>query len=159
MKVFIFGFLCLIPCVSFAIENIELQALFGKKAVLMIDGVRRIVAVGNKSPEGVKLISVNSSGVILEVNEIEKAYKIGSAVSLTFAKPEQVEEKIFANANGMFLRTGTINGRTVKFLIDTGATTIAMNKKQAKRLGIKYRLEGKSSGASTASGYVKAFEV
>ena len=58
----------------------------------------------------------------------------------------------------MFLRNGTINGRSVKFLVDTGATSVAMNSSQAKRLGIRYRLEGKPSTVSTASGFVKAYE-
>ena len=47
----------------------------------------------------------------------------------------------------------------MKFLVDTGATSIAMNTSQAKRLGIRYRLKGKKSTVSTASGFVKAYGV
>jgi len=158
-KNIIVTFLCLTASVSYAVESVEVQALFSKKVVVLIDGVRRTLSVGKPSPEGVKLISASSTGAKLEVNGEVKDYQLGSSVSLTYVQVESLEERVFANDRGMFLRTGTINGQTVKFLIDTGATTVAMNKKQAKRLGVKYRLEGKESGASTASGYVKAYEV
>lgn len=158
-KTILFLLLCLTVNISYAVDSVEVQALFSKKVVVSIDGKRRILSVGKISPEGVKVIAVNSKGAKLKVDGVIKEYQLGSTVSLSYAKPEQFEEKVFADDRGMFLRTGTINGQTVKFLIDTGATTIAMNKKQAKRLGVKFRLEGKESGASTASGFVKAYEV
>ena len=78
---------------------------------------------------------------------------------MNYAEPENIEERIFADDRGMFIRSGTINGRSVDFLVDTGATSIAMNASQAKWLGIRYRLKGKESTVSTASGFVKAYEV
>jgi aspartyl protease family protein len=150
--------LCL-SSVSQAVSSVEVQALLGKKVVVQIDGVRRTLSIAKPSPEGVELISTNSDGATLKVNGKVKDYLLGSSVSMNYAKPENIEEKVFADDRGMFLRNGTINGRSVKFLVDTGATSIAMNSSQAKRLGIHYRLEGKPSTVSTASGFVKAYEV
>jgi len=59
----------------------------------------------------------------------------------------------------MFLSVGSINGQSVRFLVDTGATTIAMNTSQAKRLGVPYEMEGQAATVSTASGFVKAYRV
>ena len=142
-----------------AVNRIDVQALLGKKAVVMLDGVRRTLTIGKPSPEGVALIAVNKDGAKLEVDGEIKDYVLGSSVSMNFTLPEEIEEKVFADSRGMFLRTGTINGQSVKFLVDTGATSVAMNTSQAKRLGIQYRINGKASTVSTASGFVKAYNV
>ena len=144
---------------SHAVESVEVQALLGKKAVVQIDGVRRTLSIGKPSPEGVVLISVSKNGTKLKVDGEVKDYVLGTSVSMNYAVPESLEEKVFADDRGMFLQTGTINGRSVEFLVDTGATSIAMNTTQAKRLGIRYRIDGKASSVSTASGFVKAYEV
>jgi len=142
-----------------AVEQIAVQALFGNKAMLMIDGERHTLCVGQISPQGVNLISANTTAAVLEIAAVQTSSQPGSAVSLSFTKREAVAETVYANRRGMFESVGTINGQTVDFLLDTGATLIAMNTRQAKRLGIDYRMVGKPAGASTASGYVKGYKV
>ena len=142
-----------------AVQGIEVQALFSGKAVLQIDGQRRILAVGQTSPEGVKLLKADSKQATLEIDGKSKDYKLGSAVSLNFKKQESVEEQVFANERGMFLSVGSINGQTVRFLVDTGATTIAMNTSQAKKLGVQYRVNGEKTRVSTASSFVNGYVV
>ena len=70
-----------------------------------------------------------------------------------------LQEKLYANERGMFLTVGSINGQSVRFLVDTGATSVAMNKAQAKKLGVRYRIEGEPATASTASGFVRSYRV
>jgi clan AA aspartic protease (TIGR02281 family) len=41
-----------------------------------------------------------------------------------------------ADGNGHFLTTGNINGTTVRFLVDTGATMISLGAGDARRIGI-----------------------
>ena len=144
---------------AFAIAQIEVQALFGGKAIVMIDGQRRMLSIGDTSPEGVKLVNADSKHAVLEVDGTTKSYRPGGAISLSYAKPEMREEKIFADDRGMFNSIGTINGRTVRFLVDTGATTVAMNKTQARNLGIDYRMKGERIVVSTASDHVKGYRV
>ena len=144
-----------------AVENIEVQGLFSNKAVISIDGKRHILAVGKLSPEGVKLVSVNSSGAILEIDGKQKQYNLGdsSSISTTFDQRDKQQEKIYVNSAGMYMTYGNINGRSVQFLVDTGASAIAMNTDQAKHLGIRYDKYGVPAGVSTASGYADAFKV
>ncbi len=142
-----------------AVTRIEVQALFGGKAIVMIDGQRRTLSIGQVSPEGVKLIDADSKQAVLAVDGESKVYKPGGAISLSYAKPEHHEEKIYADERGMFHSVGTINGRTVRFLLDTGATTVAMNKSQAKQLGVDYRMNGERVVISTASDNVKGYRV
>ena len=142
-----------------AASRIEVQALFGGKAMLMIDGQRRTLSIGETSPEGVKLVNADSKHAVLEVDGNKKSYKPGGAISLSYAKPEHLEEMVYADDRGMFRSVGTINGRTVRFLLDTGATTVAMNKSQAKNLGVDYRMKGERIVVSTASENVKGYRV
>ena len=139
--------------------RIEVQALFGGKAMLMIDGQRRTLSIGETSPEGVKLVNADSKHAVLEVDGNTKSYKPGGAISLSYAKPEHLEEMVYADDRGMFRSVGTINGRTVRFLLDTGATTVAMNKSQARQLGVDYRMKGERIVVSTASQNVKGYRV
>jgi aspartyl protease family protein len=142
-----------------AVPQIEVQALFGGKAVVMIDGQRRTLSIGQTSPEGIKLIDADTKQAVLEVDGKSKTYKPGGAISLSYARPEHHEEKIYADDRGMFRTVGTINGRTVRFLLDTGATTVAMNKSQARQLGVDYRMNGEHVVISTASDHVKGYRV
>ena len=142
-----------------AASRIEVQALFGGKAMLMIDGQRRTLSIGETSPEGVKLVNADSKHAVLEVDGNTKSYKPGGAISLSYAKPEHLEEMVYADDRGMFRSVGTINGRTVRFLLDTGATTVAMNKSQARQLGVDYRMKGERIVVSTASANVKGYRV
>jgi aspartyl protease family protein len=140
-----------------AVEKIEVQALFSNKTVLLIDGKRHILTVNEASPEGVRVVSANSKGAVLEVNGQQKQYNLGSTVSTVYAKPSLYRETIYKNDGGMYMTVGNINGRTVKFLVDTGASAISMNTSQAKQLGVRYKREGKPASVSTASGYANAW--
>ena len=142
-----------------AIETLTLQGLSASKAVMMIDGKLRVIATGKTSPEGVKVIAVDGNGAVLEVAGEQQRYILNNSVSFNFKKIENRTEKIFKDRGGMYRTVGSINGYPVKFLVDTGATSVAMNTTQAKRLGIRYREIGTPSGVSTASGYEKAYQV
>ena len=147
-----------VPGVS-AQPQIEVQALFGGKAIVMIDGQRRTLSIGQTSPEGVKLVDADSKQAVLEIGGQVNTYKPGGAISLSYAKPKHLEETVYADDRGMFRSVGTINGRTVRFLLDTGATTIAMNKSQARQLGVDYRMKGERIIVSTASQHVKGYRI
>jgi aspartyl protease family protein len=142
-----------------AAEKIQLQGMFSNKAIINIDGKNRVLSTGQTSPEGVTLIAIDSNGVTLKVNNVTREYHLNTEIGSNYKIPEEVEEKYYANDDGMFEAVGTINSLTVRFLIDTGASSIAMNRTQARQLGIHYRLDGEATGVSTASGYVKAYRV
>ena len=83
-----------------AVSQIEVQALFGGKAVVMIDGQRRTLSIGESSPEGVKLVKADSKQAVLKVDGKQKTYKPGGTISLSYAKPGHHEEKIYADEIG-----------------------------------------------------------
>jgi len=54
---------------------------------------------------------------------------------------------------------GSINGLTVNFLVDPGASAIAMSAAQARRLAVDYLVEGNSTFVTTASDVIRAYKV
>ncbi|HEY9198081.1 MAG TPA: TIGR02281 family clan AA aspartic protease [Gammaproteobacteria bacterium] len=140
--------------------DIEVVALFRDQAVLSIDGARHKLSPGERTPEGVRLVSTDGTGAVLEVDGQERRYPLGSRIQSGYqqaARGEQVQ--IFRNGDGMFSTVGSINGLPVNFLVDTGATSVAMNAAQARRLGIDFRVAGDRGEVVTASRVEPAFRV
>lgn len=143
---------------AMAVESIILQALFKDKAIFVIDGSRRVLAQGAESPEGVRLISTDT---VAEQAEIDiggkrETVKLGMVMA-GFQPVGPASVTLFADARGHFFADGTINGSPVRFLVDTGATTVALSGEQATRLGIDYRKNGRAGYASTAGGVVRSY--
>lgn len=144
-----------------AAENIVIHALFENKAIVIIDGKRRVLTVGQPSPEGIILVDTNTvdETIIIREGNQERVIKLG-AVSLGAIKEKKNEPVIlWANRNGHFYAEGYIDGVAIRFLVDTGATTIALNSKHAKRIGLDYKRLGKKGLASTASGVVPIYSL
>jgi aspartyl protease family protein len=142
------------------IERIEVSALLGGKALIIIDGQNRLLAVGESSKEGVKLLAVEQEGVQLEVGGAAGFYPLGNTrIGTQYSRPQKLQERVYRDNTGMFRSAGSINGHLVSFLVDTGATTIAINSVEAKKLGINYLLNGQEMSVSTASGIARAWAV
>lgn len=159
LKTFFISICLLFYLVSaFAIDTINILGLFKDKAIVQIDGKQRVLSTGEKSAEGVRLISANSKEAILEIDGERNTYTLGSHIGGKFKKPEAGNISTIApDANGMYWVAGSINGFQVAFVVDTGATLISMNKHQANRIGLNYKLEGIESTANTASGVTKIY--
>lgn len=141
----------------FALE-IEAKMLAQDSAVLQIDGKQRMLRTGSRSPEGVLLVSADGKQAVIEVEGKRKSLTMSRQISTQFKEADKTEIRI-ASGEGQHYRTkGLINGTEVKFFVDTGATTIAMNHFEAERIGIDYRA-GTPITVSTANGTAPAFLV
>jgi len=159
MRQFILSLLFCFVSTSFVYAtDIMVLGLFKNRAVVKIDGTQRTLKIGEKSPEGVTLISADSDIAILEVDGKQQEFKLGHHVSASFKRKKLAEAKIIPT-KGMYATVGFINGQQVNFLVDTGATWIAMNVHQARSLGINFRYIGKRSTVSTANGVVPVYRV
>jgi aspartyl protease family protein len=67
--------------------------------------------------------------------------------------------QIVKAADGHFWAEAKVDGRAVRFLIDTGATTVALSQIDAKRLGIDTKSLDYSYKVITASGQARAASV
>lgn len=145
--------------VCLAETQVNVVGLFADKAVLIINGGKpKTLSVGQVS-DGVKLIAADSKTAILQVEGNTKRLGMGQAASVgasaTGASPAVT---LYANGQGHFLADCQINGATLKFLLDTGATTVALNSGDAKFANIDYK-RGEPVQVSTANGIVTAYRV
>ena len=128
----------------------------GKQALLVIDGVPRVVAIG-ATVQGVRLLSLSPTQAEVEVGGQRRTLsadasqvRLGGAVRPGNAGSEIV---LTAGSGGHFTTAGQINGKAVSFLVDTGATTIALGQADADRLGINYK-NAPRGFAGTANGRI-----
>jgi aspartyl protease family protein len=152
------GLLCWLS-VAAAVEQLTVEALFPGQAVVRVDGKRRLLKLNKPSPEGLVLISADSREAVIEVDGERRSYPLGSHVSTHYSEPEQTSAKIWRDQSGAYTTVGSINGRTVNFLVDTGATAVAMSSVDARRLGLTYKLKGNPIYVNTANGRVPSYEV
>lgn len=150
--------LFLLPTLASA-ANITLFALFKDKAILHVDGTRRVLTVGTESPEGVMLVSTDTQAeeAVVELKGKRETLRLGVVFS-AFQGSARESVTLYADSNGFFYAAGSINGAAVTFLVDTGANTIAINSATAKRAGIDYS-KGRAGSARTASGYARMYGV
>ncbi|MBI5041543.1 MAG: TIGR02281 family clan AA aspartic protease [Gammaproteobacteria bacterium] len=131
--------------------DIEVLALFRDQAVIRVDGQRYKLASGESTPEGVRLVSADATGVVLEHAGVTRSYPLGAKLRTGYRQTAGDEVRVYRDPQGMFTTVGSIKGMPVTFLVDTGATSIAMNAAQARRLGIDFRVEGERGAVMTAS--------
>ena len=134
-----------------AVDQVSVQGLFQGMAVGRIDGTDRLLRAGQRSPEGVRLVSADSERAVLEVEGRTLTLGLGSDVITALATPETSTARIPRDASGLYRTIGSINGQTVRFLVDTGATRVSLNAVEARRLGIDYRVVGVPAGVVTAT--------
>lgn len=142
-----------------AAPQVQVVGLFPGAAVLNVDGVRKLVKAGQTGPGGVQVISVDRTGAVLRVEGAERRYEMSRDVSQGGAAAAKPRYSVARSNDGHYWTPGTVKGQTVQFLVDTGATSIAMNEAHARRLGIDYRVDGRPMVVNTASGVARAWQV
>ena len=150
-----------LSCASFswAASQVQVVGLFPGAAVVNVDGQRKLVRVGDTGPGGVQVVSVDKQGAVLRVDGVERVYPMSREYSAGFAEPVRKRLSIAKGIGGHYWVAGSVNGQTVQFLVDTGATSVALNDAHAKRLGIDYRVSGRPLQVSTASGVTRGWRV
>ena len=139
-------------------NEIKLIALFKDKAMIKLNGKQLLLHKRKKNRHGVLLISADSEKAIIHTAGEDKIYRLNMLIATSYNKREKAEITLWANNQDMFSSNGKINGKNVHFLIDTGATAIALNEAYAKQLGIDY-LTSQKGFAQTASGVVNTWYI
>ncbi len=138
--------------------DINVAGLFKDRAMVSINaGKPRVLSVGD-AEQGVRLVSANAQSAVFEVDGKRRVLSMGETFSGGSGGGGKPSVRLSADARGHFLTTGTINGRSISFVVDTGATSVAISTQDAERLGVDYR-NGQRSAVSTANGVVSAYRV
>jgi aspartyl protease family protein len=139
--------------------EVGVVGLFPGKAVLVIDGGGpRTLAVGAKTPEGVKLLSVDENDAVVEVAGKRHRIGIGQQVYSSSAAAGGGVVTLNADGKGHFSTIGTVNGASVRFIVDTGATFVSLGAADARRASIDYA-KGEPGAVMTANGVARAWRV
>lgn len=138
MKRAALAFACIAPCLVSTADatDVVVSGLFTNKAVVQIDGgAIRTLTVGQATPEGVRLVSVDRESAVFEIDGKRTTLGIGQA-KIARRDPGRESALLYADPTGHFSADGKVNGRPIRFMVDTGATITAIPAADASRLGI-----------------------
>jgi aspartyl protease family protein len=142
--------------------SVALSGVIGSKAIVIVGKSAPKTLAAGETYQGVKLLSVSGDQAVVLVDGQRQTLRLGDApVSVgagagSSARGNRIT--LTAGSGGHFLTPGTINGRTVQFMVDTGATSIAMSALEAERAGIKYQ-NGAPVRMSTANGVTQGYRL
>lgn len=139
-------------------ESVKAVALFPGKAMLVIDGEQVLLRDG-ETRLGVTLIEATSRQARIRIGRGRpQSLDLNGQVAHGFSKPRRPSVTIYADRGGMFRLPGRINGRPVQFLLDTGATFVALSSREAERLKLSYK-SGRPDVVVTASSVAPVWHV
>lgn len=143
-------------------QSVVLSGILGSKALLVVDGgPPKSVAVG-QSHQGVTLIGLQAGQATVEIGGARQTLRLGegpvSAPPAEGGPGDQRRIVLHAGSNGHFRTPGQINGRTVNFIVDTGASVVSMSVTDADAIGLPYK-SGQTVQVSTANGVTVGWRI
>ncbi|MBL8286533.1 MAG: retroviral-like aspartic protease family protein [Rubrivivax sp.] len=121
--------------------EVALAGRMGDKALLLLQGRSVVLAVGQASG-GTRLVRWEQDAAVVEHAGAQLRLRVGAAPSrlgAAAAAGSAREIVIPVGPGGHFLAAGAINGQSVRFLVDTGATLVALSRAEAARLRLDLR--------------------
>jgi len=142
-------------------QSVMLTGTIGSRAILIVDGsAPKTVAVG-ETFQGVKLLSLAPEQATVEAGGKRVALRMDQPVSIGGSGGGSgggTRIVLPASSGGHFMTQGAINGRSVNFMLDTGATTVALSAADAQRIGLDFS-QGQPVRMSTANGIAQGWRV
>lgn len=151
------GALWLVPAGALA-QSVALAGVLGSKALLVVDAnAPRAVGVGDEF-QGVKVIAVSKDDATIEVKGARRVVRMGEAPVSVGARTGGRRVTLVADSRGHFMNSGTINGQVMQYMVDTGASTVAIGRPDADRMGLKYQ-SGQPVRINTANGVAQGWRM
>lgn len=148
------GLMCFMSLAASA-ADVALIGVFGTKAVLSVDGgPPRTIKVGQKTPEGVKLVELSAQSAMIDAGSGPRRIVLGAAALRVGGGEGGSEITLTADARGHYYGTASINGQSMRFLVDTGATMVALGASEARRAGLSLA-DGEPILVQTANGVAR----
>ncbi|WP_199135874.1 TIGR02281 family clan AA aspartic protease [Delftia sp. ASV31] len=141
-----------------AAQSVALSGVLGSKALLVIDGgTPRALAAGD-SLQDVRVLQVSGDTAEVEIKGRRHTLRLGEApISLggrgAAAGDPALGRRVVLKADnrGHFIERGQINGKTMVYMVDTGASSVAIGRSDAERMGLPF-LKGQPVMMRTANG-------
>jgi aspartyl protease family protein len=151
--------LALLAATPAAAADVALIGTFeSKAAILSLDaGAPKTLKVG-QTFGGVTLISVEKDRATIEVDGKRRELVRGQTYSSRTGASGAQSVTLSAGAGGHFITDGQVNGAAIRFMVDTGASTVAIPASDAIRLHLDYK-KGRRGTTQTAAGPAEVFLV
>jgi len=136
-------------------DTVVLAGRMGERALLVVNGRPHTLGVGERAG-GVRFVRWHDDLAEVDAGAGPVKLRIGGAPALlsgTQRASSAREIIIPAAAGGHFMAQGAINGQAVQFMVDTGATLVALGQADAARLGIDLS-QARAAVTQTANGPV-----
>ena len=133
-------------------QSVAFSGMLGDKALLIIDGQARGVAVGS-TVQGVKLVRIDGAQAQIESNGKAQTLRLGGTAVVagdTGGGGNGGRIVLPVGSGGHYTGLASINGHPVQFVVDTGATMVSMGLDVATQLGLDLR-NSTAGGAMTAN--------
>lgn len=130
--------------------------MLGEKALISVNGGAPKVMVVGEVHQGVKLLAVRGQQADIEQDGRRRTLNMGFAGgggATTGGKTV-----LSADGRGHFFAQGEVNGSAIRFLVDTGASLVALPASAARQAGVRLDA-GNQVWVSTANGRVPAHRV
>ena len=132
-------------------QSVALSGMMGGKALLLVDGKPPKSVAPGETHLGVKVISVAADEALVEINGKRATLRLGESPVSVKGKSSGNKIVLVADSQGHFIGPGRINGQSMQFVVDTGATVVSLGMNDADRMGINYK-NGEPVRMSTANG-------
>jgi len=155
-------FICLslfLACGAAAAADVALVGVIGRSAaVLAVDGGDpKTVKIG-QTWRGITVLEVEHDRATVDVEGKKRVLERGQHYRSAATAGDRGKALLAADSSGHFFADAIVNGLPLRFIVDTGATLIALPQREAERLGLNYRA-GRASYTRTANGVVEVYVV
>jgi len=144
---------------AFANAPVEAVGLFKDRAMIRVLGKEHYLVVGQTSPEGATLVESDAQHAVVRYKDETYRLTLTDRVGGTFVPPNQTTISIAPDNIGQYRIQGTINGFSTDFLVDTGASLVAISEREAKQMGIEYAKSPERAPVVTAQGQANSYIV
>ena len=149
---------CLLLCSAPGVHaaSAEVVGLFSGRAVVRVPGAGQVLLKVGQEKHGVTLLAADANSATIRYQGETLRLSLSGRIAGTFTPAQRQSVAINADEVGQYYVRGAINGQFVNFLVDTGASIVAISSVMADGLGIDYR-RGQRGRVQTAQGLTDAF--
>ncbi len=146
-------------------DTVVMTGTIGNRAILIVNGgVPKTVAVG-ETWLGVELVALRAGQATVQarggprlVLDMDTPVSVGASESAAGKGGNGKRIVLPSDSRGHFVTQGAINGKSIRLMLDTGATVVSLSAADAQRIGLDYG-KGQPVLVNTANGVTSGYRL
>jgi aspartyl protease family protein len=151
------AFIFLATGLTWSVAPVEVVGLFKNRAVVRVPAGEVMLKVG-ETKQGVTLLSADAIQAHLQYKGQDYQLSLSNRVAGEFRRAESAHVAISSDQFGQYHIRGAVNNRFTSFLVDTGASVVAISSRDATAMGLDYS-KGEKGVIHTAQGTTDSYFV